>query len=290
MDAIWEQLCLGYVNDTLSPMQRKQVEQRIASGDPEILHILENMTGFPQEKIRKAATENRIKEETKDKDDLKNYIAASASSQKSSEEKPQAKGQEAKPKSADIPSYSKIGQWITRIAAVIAIAAILGLMYTQWFLQVNERKIEQLTKQEADLQTTISALNRRIQGLSLENNRIKSTLPSDFSYLLQVPARDQSHFFKKAYLMIDLSTQRTLGMIKMDSLPSTVQLQFWIQNKYREWNHFGSIENFNPDSLYMSFRGEALTHGRVLEIHETPRNLEEPVYGEGIRLARLNLP
>lgn len=288
MDAIWEQLCLGYVNDTLSPMQRKQVEQRIASGDPEILLILENMTGFPQEKIRKAATENRIKEETKNLDDLKNYIGTTEKTQTEKQEKSVEKEPESKPVSKE--SYSKIGQWITRISALIAIAAILALMYTQWNLQLNADQIDRLNKQETALQTKISALNKRVQSLSLENNRIKSTLPSDFSYLLQIPARDQAHYFKKAYLMIDLSTQRTLGMVKMDSLPSTLQLQFWIQNKYRDWNHFGSIENFRPDSLYMEFRGTALTHGRVLEIHETPRNLEQPVYGEGSRLARINLP
>lgn len=287
MDAFWEQLCRGYVDDTLSPMQRKQVELKIAAGDPQVLNILERMAGFPKEKIQKAL-QAREGEATPDSlpGDLLEMVKKDVSETVETHEKA-IKNTEKGSSGAQVSAAS---QWIVRIAAGISILLILALSYAQWSKYIQEKRLEKSLVQNNELSTQIDLLQQNLRDLQVENNRFKAILSSDYGFLLSIACPFQKDGLEKAFLMLDLSTQRSLAMVRADALPRASRLSFWIQNKYGDWNLYGVIDQVNPDSVYTDFSGAALTHGRVLEVHLQEMSLDEPTYNSDHRIARTNLP
>jgi hypothetical protein len=290
MNDALETLCRAYLDDRLSGAERIRFESRLASGDAQLLSALDRVKGnFPKEQVTGSVKMPRQLEPESPPVPVPVVVEAKAAA---AAEPVPAKAPETHRKSAnqapesllDSPEKANdIRQTLARSAAILALVALIYASYLQWQLMVTRNKLS------AAISGPPVAIEAPTQDRTFvhefELGRLKAALTADQGKLLQIPA-DRNGLFKKAFLLVDFSTNRTLAMVRADSLPAGMKFAFWVENREYDLNPLGFIDRFNPDSVYTNFDGSAFIHGRFIEVHLQ----SDQKFDKKNRIGRIKLP
>lgn len=276
-----EELCRAYLNDQLSAGERIRFESRLSSGDGALLDALERVKGnFPKESVLREPKQPRQSEPG---ERPMRSVPPPVSSQPPPEplfpepEKPAER-------LIDVTSGDKVRQTITRAAAVLALLLIIYSSWLQWELIVTRQKLERASNRKT-AEPEMAPVEDRTFINAFELDRLKAALTADQGKLLHIAA-DKKSPFKKAFLMVDFSTNRTLAMIRCDSLPPGMKLAFWVENRDYDVNLLGTITRIRLDSVYTAFEGSAFVHSRFLEVHLQ----KDDQFRSSNKIARIKLP
>jgi hypothetical protein len=290
MNDALETLCRAYLDDRLSAAERIRFESRLASGDQELLSALDRVKGiFPKNQVTGSVKMPRQMEPESAPVTVPKVVEAQSAG--ATEAKPE-KAPETRRKFANRASESllespekanDIRQTLARAAAIIALVALIYASYLQWQLMVTRNKLSAALSR-ASVAIEAPTPDRTFVH-EFELGRLKAALTADQGKLLQIPA-DRNGPFKKAFLLVDFSTNRTLAMVRADSLPLGMKFAFWIENREYDMNPLGFIDRFNPDSVYTDFDGSAFIHGRFIEVHLQ----SDQKFDKKNRIGRIKLP
>lgn len=263
MNPAIEELARAYAQDNLSATERIRFEAKLAAGDPDAVKALEIARGnFPkssvaEEKKRNSSvpfleivpqkppmpTEANTEPEIVEKIEMVRVRA----------EDPEVRAE-------------RIKTLIIRIASGLGILLLIYTFMIQWQLIIARQKLEKALKAAASPVVATVPDSSRIFVFAFELDRLKTALTADQGKLIHVAA-EKTGPFKKAFLLVDFSTNRTVAMFRSEPLPAGTSLTLWVENRDFEMNLLGSITKMSEDSVYTGFAGDAFVHGRFLEVH-----------------------
>jgi hypothetical protein len=271
-----EQLCQDYLNDNLPPSRRKQVEQRIANGDAELISTINRLRSFQK------PTSGSQRDPHTGEDDPSLFGAYM--SHESTE--PSSAGSKQPPKtdkSISKPSGSnkttrlqeqtddeaesngeKNKVRLLQIAGGVIIVLLLFFIYYQWQNQLMERKLTMTEEQMDKVSTRLKAMQRQ----ELRSDRQFSLLKSIVSSPLfeRIPITSDNPSWTRGLMLWDRSTLRTGWLIGEAQLPEAKAFYVWTADKDNQWKYAGMIDRIRPDSLYTNWDNRAFNQARRLEI------------------------
>ena len=270
-----EQLCRDFLDDRLPPDQRKQVEQRIANGDQELISVLSRMRTF-EDPARKSdaspqsetPSEKRLEdylEPNQEADDGGPVSDAKPKSQPAGSDDNQSDGEE-KPMPAFLTESSEKERFrsgMLKAAGFFIGFLVLYLAYVQWSNVNLENNLEITRKQYESAEKQLDQLDRSYRVQKQRFNQLKSIMAGKL--VEHIPFED-SGLIKKGVILWDRSTFRMAMMFPEATLPAKNAFYFWVLNRDREWNRLGTITSMKSDSLYLDWNSASLARARSIAV------------------------
>jgi hypothetical protein len=274
-----EEWCRSYLADSLSAGERIRFESRLASGDAELLSALERAKGnFPKAQVVPPEPKMPRQQQPAPPQPEPPF-------ERPAPKQPQASEVSQPGSLLDNPEQAnRARQYLARGSALLAIVALIYASWLQWQVIVTKNKLAASLASTA-VEAAEKPAEDRTFVKEFELQRLKAALTADQGRLIQIPA-DKKSPFKKAFLMVDFSTNRTIAMVRADSLAPGTQLAFWVENRDYDVTLLGAITKLRSDSVYTEFNGEAFVHSRFIEVHiQSGQDFKS-----ANRVARIKLP
>jgi hypothetical protein len=274
-----EQLCKDYLADNLPPRRRKQVEQRLANGDPEIVSTINRLRSF--QKPEQGSQKNPhlveddpsllgayITQEDEESEQQRMQTKSASSTSQQTEQSSDTDIQDAsQQQSSGFTQYKNKKKWSGRLLQIsggVIILLLLVLVYYQW---ENVRLDREVTIQKDQ----ITSLSDRLEKYRIRDRRsarqyeiLKTIVRSE---LYEHISLDSDHpNWEQATMVWDRSTLRTGWLIDRAELPPQSAFYVWAADKDAQWKFAGSITRVDTDSLYTAWNNTAFNQARLLEI------------------------
>lgn len=268
-----DRLCQAYINDELTAEERKDLEQRIYSGDQDVLRKLHRLQKFPDHHAR-PNDQPRLPDDPHS--DLSHYLneesqadsSASSGTPNSRKSKKTSKQAHSNPFHEDRKN-DKSSNRLVHIAGIITALAILFALFLLWEKIGLQQQVSGLTTRNTKLEQQTETLINRLQHKNSRLDRVKAILSGEnVEFMKLIPnSTDQEPPFERAHLIWDRSTLRTAGMFVNPDLDKGTVLNIWTQNNRGQWNRAGHIDELRSDSLYTDFNNEAMRRAQLFNIY-----------------------
>jgi hypothetical protein len=289
-----EQLCKDYLADNLPARRRKQVEQRIANGDPEIISTINRLRSF-QHPQQGSQQHPHITDDDpsllgaymnqEDEQDTPSYS--------SPQQSPQPEEPEQRPSNPFLrgrKDFSKSRNRLLQISGGVIIVLLLLLVYYQWENVRLDRRTNVQDEQLSKLNHQLERLERQDRRASRQFEILKTIIRSELYEYISLSSEHPN--WSQAIMVWDRSTLRTGWLIDEAKLPAQSAFYVWAADKDNQWKYAGSIDRIDTDSLYTAWNNTAFNQARRLEIrldslHSTASGLN---HSHGQLITRIQMP
>lgn len=254
-----EELCRDYLEDRLSPEDRKWLEERIANGDKTVISTLRRLQAFEP---GLSATETPPDDpETVAGDKLSDFLADSPDSQ--SHTSPQ-------PPPPDLGDSAFDDQQIRhrflRLVMILGIVMIFVLVVQQWRLYQSQQESEMLAGQIEQNNRQLLQLDEQLTMAEFQQELLQDLLFRE-NLMLRLITFNENRSGTLLFILDGASLDHAL-LTRHTRLNSGEYLHIWHhpQDDEENWQILDSIDRLHDDSLYTGWDINRLHASIELEI------------------------
>lgn len=265
-----ENRCRAYLNDELSPEERKKFEQQLAGGDKDLIETIQRLKRFSISGEESSKEDNKQTERGTDTSQLLSYITTESDPDTHNSSQSDSARNSQKP--ADNPfdlaeekSFSKQKKVVITVISVVFVLLAILLIYAQWQQYMLSNKTDVLSRRVTQSETQLNKIQRNLRETAFQRDRVIDIMRSDFPTLTDIPIEHES--LQQWTQLWDRGTLRAAVVLKQPALKTNQEFQLWSYNiRDRQWLKAGSIDDATSDSIYTSWTATSLARSERIRI------------------------
>lgn len=268
----FEQVCRDYLDDKLLPEERMRFEQRLSSGDKELIETLQRLRSFKAEmKDEQIHSQPDMDSMADSVTDLIESIKQSENKSDNDDENLDSVNKKNRLRDSIIwetyheKQENKYHRVVTVSLGLIVLITVLTALYLQWENYITEQKLIVTEKKLEQSDSRINLLKEQLRLYKFDSDRIKDVLTSDFTTLSIMEIN--TNVLGKWIQLWDKGTLRIAVMVTRPNLKDRQQIQLWSRNvKTKEWLKVGSLINPKENTIYTEWDTQNLARSSGLEL------------------------